>query len=45
MFFSHGASYNFLVGYSLFLGHIMSLDKLESFPIRFTGKNYSAWEF
>ena len=23
----------------------MSLDKLESFPIRFTGKNYSAWEF
>ena len=24
---------------------IMSSDKLESFPIRFTGKNYSAWEF
>ena len=23
----------------------MSSDKLESFPIRFTGKNYSAWEF
>ena len=45
MFFSHGASYNFLVGYSLSLGHIMSSDKLESFPIRFTGKNYSAWEF
>ena len=45
VFFSHGASYNFLVGYSLSLGRIMSLDKLESFPIRFTGKNYSAWEF
>ena len=45
MFFSHGASYNFLVGYSLSLGRIMSLDKLESFPIRFTGKNYLAWEF
>ena len=45
MFFSHGASYNFLVGYSLSLGHIMSSDKLESFPIRFTGKNYSTWEF
>ena len=45
MFFSHGASYNFLMGYSLPLGRIMSLDKLESFPIRFTGKNYSAWEF
>ena len=44
-FFSHNASYNFLVGYSLSLGLIMSLDKLESFPIRFTGKNYSAWEF
>ena len=24
---------------------IMSSDKLESFPIQFTGKNYSAWEF
>ena len=23
----------------------MSSDKLESFPIRFTGKNYCAWEF
>ncbi|KAL6315701.1 hypothetical protein AAG906_006563 [Vitis piasezkii] len=23
----------------------MSSDKLESFPIRFTGKNYYAWEF
>ena len=23
----------------------MSSDKLEAFPIRFTGKNYSAWEF
>ena len=23
----------------------MSSDKLEEFPIRFTGKNYSAWEF
>ena len=23
----------------------MSLDKLEAFPIRFTSKNYSAWEF
>ena len=23
----------------------MSSDKLESFPIRFIGKNYSAWEF
>ena len=45
VFFSHGASYNFLVGYSLSLGHIMSSDKLESFPIRFTGKNYLAWEF
>ena len=45
MFFSHGASYNFLVGYSLSLGRIMSSDKLESFSIRFTGKNYSAWEF
>ena len=45
MFFSHGASYNFLVEYSLSLGRIMSSDKLESFPIRFTGKNYSAWEF
>ena len=42
--FSHGASYNFLVGYSLSLGRIMSSDKLESFPIQFTGKNYSAWE-
>ena len=45
MFFSHGASYNFLVGYSLSLGCIMSSDKLKSFPIQFTGKNYSAWEF
>ena len=45
VFFSHGASYNFLVGYSVSLGCIMSLDKLESFPIRFTGKNCSAWEF
>ena len=45
VFFSHDASYNFLVGYSLSLGCIMSSDKLESFPIRFTGKNYSAWEF
>ena len=44
-FFSHGASYNFRVGYSLSLGCIMLSDKLESFPIRFTGKNYSAWEF
>ena len=44
-FFSHGASYNFLVGYSSSLGRIMSSDKLESFPIRFIGKNYSAWEF
>ena len=44
-FFSHDASYNFLVGYSLSLGRIMSSDKLESFPIRFTSKNYSAWEF
>ena len=44
-FFCHDASYNFLVGYSLSLSRIMSLDKLESFPIRFTGKNYSAWEF
>ena len=44
MFFS-GVSYNFLVGYSLSLGCIMSSDKLESFPIRFTGKNFSAWEF
>ena len=24
---------------------IMSSDKLEAFPIRFTGKNYLAWEF
>ena len=24
---------------------IMSSDKLKAFPIRFTGKNYSAWEF
>ena len=24
---------------------IMSSDKLEEFPIRFTGKDYSAWEF
>ena len=24
---------------------IISSDKLEAFPIRFTGKNYSAWEF
>ena len=24
---------------------IMSSDKLEAFPIRFTCKNYSAWEF
>ena len=23
----------------------MSLDKLESLPIRFTDKNYCAWEF
>ena len=23
----------------------MSSNKLEAFPIRFTGKNYSAWEF
>ena len=23
----------------------MSLDKLQSFPIRFTRKNYCAWEF
>ena len=23
----------------------MSSDRLESFPIRFTGKNYCAWEF
>ena len=45
VFFSHDASYNFLVGYSLSLGRIMSSDKLESFPIRFTYKNYSAWEF
>ena len=45
VFFSHSASYNFLVGYSLSLGRIMSSDKLESFPIQFTGKNYSAWEF
>ena len=44
-FFSHGASYNFLVGYSLSLSRIMSSDKLESFSIQFTGKNYSAWEF
>ena len=35
----------FLVGYSSSPGRIMSSDKLESFPIRFTGKNYSAWEF
>ena len=39
------ASYNFLVEHSLSLGCIMSSEKLESFPIRFTGKNYSAWEF
>ena len=45
MVFSHSASYNFLVGYSLSLGRIMSSDKLELFPIRVTGKNYSAWEF
>ena len=45
VFFSHSATYNFLVGYSLSLGRFMSSDKLESFPIRFTGKNYSAWEF
>ena len=44
-FFSHSASYNFLVGYSSSLGRIMSSDKLESFPIRFPSKNYSAWEF
>ena len=44
-FFSHGAIYNFLAGYSLSLGCIMSSDKLESFPIRFIDKNYSAWEF
>ena len=24
---------------------MMSSDKLESFPIRFTSKNYSSWEF
>ena len=24
---------------------IASSDKLESFPIKFTGKNYCAWEF
>ena len=24
---------------------IMSSNKLEAFPIRFTGKNYSTWEF
>ena len=23
----------------------MSSDRLESFPIRFTGKNYCVWEF
>ena len=45
VFFSHGASYNFLMGYSLSLGRIMSSDKLELFPIQFTGNNYSAWEF
>ena len=45
MFFSHNASYDFLVGYSLSLGRIMSSDKMESFPIWFTSKNYSAWEF
>ena len=45
VFFSHGASYNFLVGYSLSLGRIMPSDKLESFPIQFTGKKYSIWEF
>ena len=44
-FFSHGANYNFLVGYSFSLGRIMSSDKLESFPIMFTDNNYSAWEF
>ena len=33
------------MGYSLSLGCIMSSDKLESFLIRFTGKNYSAWKF
>ena len=36
---------DFLVAYSLSLGCIMSSNKLESFPFRFTGKNYSAWEF
>ena len=45
VFFSHGASYNFMVGYSLSLGRIMSSNKLESFPIRFIGKYYSTWEF
>ncbi|KAJ0074954.1 hypothetical protein Patl1_33820 [Pistacia atlantica] len=31
--------------FSLFLGCIMSVDIVESFHIRFTSKNYSAWEF
>jgi hypothetical protein len=35
---------NLLVGYFSF-GFIMSSERLDSFHIRFNGKNYSAWEF
>lgn len=35
---------NLWVGYFSF-GFIMSSDRLDSFHIRFNGKNYSAWEF